>query len=263
MNDDTAQRQALADKIRSDHKRRGNKLRTTLAVVTSLCVVAGVVGFAWMQLNPATDDVDAPPASATAPQHATAEYGFELTQALLTGNENASTAALSVGLYEDFLCGTCSIFHDETGGYLSEQVELGAISLTYYPFSFLLNQSTDEYSQRAANAAACVADQSGVVSYAKMHDLLLEHQPAQGGAGLTDEKLIEFAADAGATDASECITERTFTPWVEEAMNAAIQADVSETPTVRVNGVNVVKVSGDRTTMPGTAELQYAIEALQ
>lgn len=254
-----AHRQALADKIRGDHKRSSTKLRTTLTVVTSLCLVVGVAGVAWTQFTPAADN-ETPVA---APQNATDEYGFELTQALLTGDKNAAASAHPVGLYEDFLCDTCSIFHAETGDYLTEQVRAGTISLTYYPFSFLLKQSTDEYSQRATNAAVCVADEAGVVAYAHMHDLLLEHQPAQGGAGLTDDELIEFAAESGANDAADCITNRTFTPWVEEAAEAALRADVAETPTIRVNGVNVVKVSGDHTSMPGTAELQYAIEALK
>lgn len=261
MSDGAQHRQELADKIRSSHLRSSRKLRVTTVLLVSLGVVGCFSALMWFQLRPTFEA-----SIVKIPANATDDYGFLLTKALLSGEEldaNATSDVVQVKVYEDYLCDSCKIFHDETGGFLVEQVTNGSISLSYHPFAFLLNQSTDEYSQRATNAAVCVADESGVPAYAAMHDLLLKNQPAVGGPGLTDEELVDLAAEVGVEDVASCITEQRFTPWVEEATQAALNADVSGTPTVRVNGLSIVKTDNGRNTMPGAAEIQYAIEAQQ
>lgn len=249
-------RQELADRIRQEHLRGSGRRRVQAMVLVVLLVVAAIGLLLWMQFRAHQESV------VTAPQNATEEYGFLLTPALKNGTEPTDATPVRVVTYEDFLCPSCGIFHTESSPFLAEQVAAGAIELEYRPISFLVNASTDEYSQRAANAAVCVADQAGVVAYAAMHDLLLANQPAEGGAGLSDEQLIDFATQAGAEGVDDCVTERTFWPWIEEATAAGLAADVHETPTVRVNGQNVVRSDNGKESMPGPPELQYAIEAV-
>lgn len=261
MSEGVQQRQELADQIRNRHRRSSRKLRVVTLVSVSIGVVACVIALFWVQLRPTV--------AATivkTPSHATEDYGFLVTQSVLAG-ENASAdpdpALPVVQLFDDFLCESCRVFHEETGGFLTEEVASGKITLSLHPFSFLHTQSTDEYSQRATNAAVCAANEAGVGAYVAMHELLLQNQPAQRGAGLSDERLIELAVEAGAANATECIEDRTFTPWVEEATRAALDADVTETPTVRIGGLNIVRSDNGRFSMPGEAELKYAIEAHQ
>lgn len=260
MDDGTQQRQELADKIRQSHLQSSRKLKVVTLLLVSFGVVACLAALYWFQLGPAGES-----SGAIAPDNATDDYGFEITQAILEGEATGAEpleGTPRVQVYEDFLCDSCKIFHEETGGFLREQVSSGEITLSYHPFSFLLTQSTDEYSQRATNAAVCVADEAGVMAYITMHGLLLEHQPATGGAGLTNEELIKFASEAGANDTAACIEDQKFTPWVEEATQAGLDSGVKETPTVRVDGLSVIKSENGRTTMPGKAELEYAIGAL-
>ena len=254
MQGSTADRQAMADRIRHEHL-HGDPKRRLVGWVIALAVIAGAVALiaVILPLLPTPGDDEAPE-----PANATEDYGF-----LLAPETDAAGEPIAVVLYEDFLCGSCRAFHDETGEFLTEQLEAGVISLEYRPIAFLLTASTDEYAQRAANAAVCVADEAGVEAYALMHDLLLEHQPEQGGAGLTDEQLTEFAAEAGATEAAECIEERTFEVWVGQALEASLAADVSVTPTVRVDGVNVVRLSDGQESIPGPEELEFAFDSLQ
>lgn len=260
MSDGAQQRQELADKIRQSHLQSSRKLKIGSLLLVSFGVIACLFALYWFQLGSAGEA-----SGAVVPDNATEDYGFELTQAIFDG-EDPDAAPVEgtprVQVYEDFLCESCKVFHEETGGFLTEQVSSGAITLSYHPFAFLLTQSTDEYSQRATNAAVCVADEAGVMAYATMHDLLLEHQPAEGGPGLTDEELIEFASEAGADNVADCIEDREFTPWIEEAMQAGLDAGVKETPTVRVDGLSVIKSGDGGTTMPGEAELEYAIRTL-
>lgn len=256
MNEVTEHSRALADKIRADHRHssRKQRIRGGIIVVLGVLICLGVL--LWLQIRPDPD-------AAKVPEHATEDYGFTLTPALLRDEadteEGESDELIPVSLYEDFLCDSCKIFHEESGPYLQQLIEDETISLTYYPFTFLVNDSTDEYAQRAANAAVCVADNAGVAAYANMHALLFENQPVRGGDGLSDETLIEYAQEAGADNVSDCITERVFDEWVEEALSAGMKADVTTTPTVRVGGLNVVKMIDGKETMPGPDEISVAI----
>src|SRR5690625_3587095 len=184
MKSGAERRKALAEKIRSEH-RQSERQRQLVTVGLSVVVVVAILGvFAWFKAEN-LDDADA----FQTPENATEDYGFRLTPELLNGSleaedeQAADPQFVDVLLYEDFLCYSCRIFHETSSEFLTEKVRSGDISLTYHPFTFMLTQSTNEYSQRAANAAACVADASGVVAYAAMHGLLFEAQPQQGGAG--------------------------------------------------------------------------------
>lgn len=261
MSNDARQRQELADKIRKSHTRSSRKFQVATALIVSLGVVASLAALYWFQSAPESDS-----AAALAPAHATEDYGFEITQAVLAGDASTGESddpASRVQVFADFLCDSCRLFHDESGAFLTEQVASGAISLTYHPAAFLTRPSADDYSGRAANAAACVADEAGLLAYVTMHELLLEHQPVGDAPAPSDTELVGFAAEAGAPDAARCIDDRTFTPWVGEATQAAIDAGVTETPTVRVDGLSVLKSQDGKTTMPGQAELEYAIGATQ
>lgn len=244
-------RQALADKIRNEHL-HGNRRRgvvNKLGLVTAAVILCGAV--LWIQLAGAQSTGSA----ADAPRNATADYGF-----LADGETETERPPTPVVIYEDFLCSSCSLFHEQTSQYLSEQVAAGAITLEYRPFAFLVNASPNEYSQRAANAAACVGDLGGTGAFVAMHSKLLANQPEHGAAGPNDEQLIEFAKDAGVEDAESCITDRRFDDWVSKALNAAVASGVSVTPTIHVGDLEVVREDNGQESMPGVAELQFAIE---
>lgn len=268
MTERAAQRQALADKIRGEHLRSTRRRRIATMITVVCAALVGAVVIVWLQLNPGNEDEIA------APNNVSDTYGFVLTPELANGGEaeageeaeiesESAPGVTPLALYEDFLCDSCQVFHEQSGAFLAEQLEAGRISVTYYPGAYLLTQSTDEYSQRAANAAVCVGDQTGAVGYAAMHGLLLANQPAQGGPGLSDDELIEFAEQAGAKDVGECVRDRVFGPWVEEASAAALATGVTETPTIRVAGLNVVRSDNGRESMPGPDELAFALEATQ
>ena len=59
----------------------------------------------------------------------------------------------------------------------------GKITVEYRPLGFLDSRSTTNYSSRAANAAACVVNESPE-KYSDFVDLLFDKQPAEGSAGL-------------------------------------------------------------------------------
>ncbi|MBU4214940.1 MAG: DsbA family protein [Cellulomonas sp.] len=101
-----------------------------------------------------------------------------------------------------------------------------------------------DYSQRAANAFACVASFAPSDAVA-MNQALFTAQTTFGSAGLSDAELVTTAKGAGATgkDVASCITSHSYVDWVQEASQRAVLStpfdavgSLRETPTVVVAG---------------------------
>jgi protein-disulfide isomerase len=103
-----------------------------------------------------------------------------------------------------------------------------------------------QYSLRAANAAACVAEFSPN-HFFDFNEALFINQPKEGSAGLTDQQIEARATNAGVTDmlqVSRCIDERRFRSWVQAATARALNGpipgsdlkEIAGTPTIIVNG---------------------------
>ena len=258
MDDGNSRASEQASKLLRASDDRGRRSRAGLTVVIVLAAIALVAASTALLQRQESSEAD----DIAAPRNATESFGFRLTPAIATGTDVADPA-ITVAVYEDFLCPTCRQFEEQSGAFLREAVASGRIVVEYRPFTFLLSATTNEYTQRAANAAACVADEAGVAAYAAMHDLLYVNQPPEGGAGPEDDRLVELAREAGAPDAGDCIRDRTFDAWVEAALAEGREAGISSTPTVVVNDqvLTVVNDNG-RPVAPSTDDLEQALEAL-
>ncbi len=218
---------------RSDLRRR----RVTISVVALLVAIVG--GGAAVQAARSTAD-----GPAAAPTGVTADgYGVMF---------GAAAAPVLVEVYEDFMCPACGRFEGAAGAALREMTADGKVRVVFRPMAFLDGASTNRYSTRAANASACAVDAGRFPAY---HAGLFAAQPAEGGPGLSDAKLVALGADAGITDKgfAACVENLDFLPWTQRATDAASKAGVVQTPTIRVNG----KSLADRT-LPG---LQAAVQA--
>ncbi|WP_345752719.1 DsbA family protein [Microbacterium rhizophilus] len=200
------------------------------AAVVVVLVVIGVL-VVWMN-NQATSGGDAPQA----------------------GNIDAETGAISIGdgddvlsEYLDFMCPVCNQFHQVYGDTIRGLIDDGSITFDIHPIAILDAKSQGtEYSTRAANAMYCVAEESedAVLPF---YDLLFENQPQETTPGLTDEQLIEFAGQAGAEGAADCITDGThsrFVSMITEKTPVPEGAGGIGTPTVLLNG-EFLQLTGD------------------
>ncbi len=146
---------------------------------------------------------------------------------------------IHIQTFVDYMCPYCGQFEATNAEYIKSLVDSGAASLEVVPISFLDRASLGtQYSTRAMNAFACVAD-SAPQNALDFHDLLFVNQPAESSTGLDDATLISLAGQAGATspDIATCIQEQTFKSWTESATDHAMQVTgVQGTPTVIVNG---------------------------
>ena len=139
------------------------------------------------------------------------------------------------------MCPFCGDFEETGRDVLQEYVDSGTVQVRYHVLSILDDQSSTQYSTRAANAQAVVLDTSGPDVAAKFHDLLFENQPEEGSAGLSDDELVDLAVQAGATEAEVArgIEDREFEQWVKNGTDQASKDDVTSTPTVKVNDTTV------------------------
>ncbi|WP_309075840.1 thioredoxin domain-containing protein [Paenarthrobacter sp.] len=170
------------------------------------------------------------------------------------GGEAEAGKPVKVIAYIDFICPVCKQFETAYGESLTNLRNEGKISVEYRALGFLDRQSTTNYSSRAANAAACVVN-SSPEKYAEFFNLLFERQPAEGGAGISDNDLKKMATEIGAANIDSCIDSKQFRPWVKVATQEAAAIGVTGTPTVFIDG----KQWDGRSDL--NAEIQTAITA--
>jgi protein-disulfide isomerase len=169
------------------------------------------------------------------------------------GAEAEAGQPVKVIAYIDFICPVCKRFEDTYNDALTSLRNEGKITMEYRPLGFLDRQSSTNYSSRSANAAACVADKAPE-KYAEYVDVLFANQPAEGGAGLSDDKLKSLATDIG-TDINSCVDDKTFRPYVKYSTELAANTGISGTPTVFIDGKQWDGASDLN------AEIQAAIDA--
>ncbi|QMU81520.1 thioredoxin domain-containing protein [Paenarthrobacter ureafaciens] len=151
------------------------------------------------------------------------------------GAEAEAGKPVKVVAYIDFICPVCKRFETTYGESLTNLRNEGKISLEYRPLGFLDQQSTTNYSSRAANAAACVVNTSPE-KYADFFNLLFERQPSEGGAGISDKDLKAMATEVGAANIDSCVDNKEFRPYVKVATQEAAAIGITGTPTVFVDG---------------------------
>jgi protein-disulfide isomerase len=169
------------------------------------------------------------------------------------GAEAEEGQPVKVIAYIDFICPVCLRFEETYNEALTSLRNEGKITMEYRPLGFLDRQSSTNYSSRSANAAACVAD-TAPDKYAEYVNVLFENQPAEGGAGLSDDKLKSLASDIGA-DINSCVDDKTFRPYVKYSTELAANSGITGTPTVFIDG----KQWDGGTDL--NAEIQAAIDA--
>jgi protein-disulfide isomerase len=196
-------------------QRRKRTMWISIAAVAAL-VIAGLIGWAVYAGGKTTQY--------TAPQGANSAG-----TGIVSG-----TGPVVVDEYVDFLCPHCKAFHDEAGASVQQLVNAGKITLVTHPVAFLDGASTNQYSTRASAASGCAAEYG---KFTEFSDVLFANQPAEGGAGPSDDGLIALGQRAGlGNDFAQCVRDKRFVNWTGHVTDQAGRAGVNGTPTVLVNG---------------------------
>lgn len=221
------ERQAKVAQLRAASAKAESRRRTLVVGSVVAVLVAVIVGVFVVVQNTRRDEATS---SAATP----ANVGGDGGNSIVAGPDGAP---VKVVIYEDFQCPYCAQFEAANRDQLAAWVAAGDVQVQYRPIAFLDQASTDKYSTRSLNAAAAVVN-SSPDAFAEFHNLLFENQPAEGGAGLTDEQLIGYAVQAGASEAEirTAVEDLTYEGWAARVTEASSKAGISGTPTVQVNG---------------------------
>jgi protein-disulfide isomerase len=149
--------------------------------------------------------------------------------------------------YVDFQCPVCQAFEATNGAQIKTWVDSGVASLEVHAIAFLDNSSMGNmYSTRAANAAACVAEEQPQ-DYFSVMQALFANQPAESTPGRSDKQILDVLKSAGVSGdkITNCVTTQQFANWVtaettringKQFPNTVTPTAFRGTPTVFVDG---------------------------
>jgi len=239
---DAAREKAREQRLRQQRRERRNKI--VLQAGIGVVVLAIVAIVAVILVNAIRPPGPGPKNMADDGILITKGLVAERTGALKAGGKPvqrpASSGAVSIRVYEDFGCPYCDEFETTDSAYIKGLVQSGKATLQIYPVAILDNNfQGSQYSTRAANAAAAVANWSPDQFYA-FHGLLYAHQPKEGSNGLSDDQLIAYAKQAGVShlaQISAAIRNHTFFSWVGDATQRFLRADFAGTNIHSLNDI--------------------------
>lgn len=209
--------------VREQLAREERKRRLTIIslIAGAVIIIAGLVGWGIASSQKST--------KAETPINASAD-GVGLVQGGAGGKAK-------VELYVDFMCPHCKTFEEEAVSSLNEWMAAGKAEVIIHPVAILDDASTTNYSTRAAAAAACASDDGKLTEFAAP---LFAKQPAEGGAGLSDDELITIGKGVGlGGNFEQCVKDGKYKTWVPKVTEAAYARGVQGTPTVYVNDKQV------------------------
>ncbi|NLT53892.1 MAG: thioredoxin domain-containing protein [Actinomycetales bacterium] len=214
---------------REESRRRTVRIAVSVVVVIVLAVVAVVI----VQI---AREKELEASGSKPPRHLT-------DGAFAVGSKDAP---VTVTVYEDFLCAACKTFERANRDQFAQWVDAGLLRIAYRPIAVLDYQSKDFYPSRAVVAAAAVMDLAPE-GFPAFHAALFDNQPAPGGEGLPEEKIIEFAVQAGAprAEVTKAIKDSAYRGWVVDTTKDAAQAGIGEPPVVLVNDKPVTALDED------------------
>ncbi|MFG2102635.1 DsbA family protein [Micromonospora echinaurantiaca] len=197
-------------------RRRKRTLWVSIGAVLVL-VVAGLIGWSVYSSQQA-DEFTAPPGA------------NEPGTGVVLGS-----GPVTIDLYEDYLCPACKQFQQVSGDTIDQLVSEGKAKVVFHPVAYLNRFSTTDYSTRSSAASGCAAAGG---KFKEFTDVLFERQPPEGGAGLSDDELIDIGAGVGLDrdDFGSCVRDGTYEPWTEHVTEEASKANVTGTPTILVDG---------------------------
>ncbi|TPX04380.1 hypothetical protein FJ656_12185, partial [Schumannella luteola] len=121
----------------------------------------------------------------------------------------------------------------------------GYVTLELHPVALVDTAAGDDYSVRAANALACVAQYAPDSAYAVATAMAAAY-PAADTDPPADDALAILVQNAGVTEehVAGCITDERFRPWVTRASAHAASTGVPGTDLGPVTSAPVILVNG-------------------
>lgn len=259
-----------AKRAREERERRAKRRRILIPTGVSIAVIAIVVIVVVVVAT--TPKAAAPAANGPANMVSdgivfSASGGTTAvvpTAALKKGDSPVSTTwpssdtRMHLVTYVDWTCPDCQEFEEQYASTISSLVAANKLTLEVHPVAILDGHYTTNYSTRAANAAACIA-QYQPDEFLNAQVAMFKNQAAEGSAGLTDSQILSIVHGAGVTESrvDSCINQLTFKNWVAASTDRAVSDSSIIDPSVGGFGTPTFTVDGKLTSVTNVvADLQ-------
>ncbi|WP_341728156.1 DsbA family protein [Brooklawnia sp.] len=203
---------------------RNNRVRGWVMFGTLGVALVLIVGLVTWGITQATKPAP------TAPKAVVGDYSLAIGQA---------DAPVTIAIYQDFMCPYCGQFERTNRDDIETLVADGTAKVELHLMNFLDPQSQGtNYSTRAASALIAVASAQPEHALA-FNAALYDNQPAEGSTGLDDSQLADLAREAGVSEAVySTFPEIANADRVDRSNQAALDAGITSTPTIKINGTD-------------------------
>lgn len=238
-----------AKQLRADQRKKDLRNRILIQGgigVVLLAIIAAVAIIVVTSIRPATAG---PKNMASDGIVIGAELKAMTTPALAAGADPIPTTTdptvAHIRLYIDYLCPWCGQFEAANMEQMKDWMSTGAAVVEFHPIALLTSKSVGtQFSLRAANAAACVANYSPD-KFLSFNSKMFANQPEEGTEGLTDAEIVAIAYNAGASSSVEsCVKDMDFKAWVQAATQRALDGPLPGTKVKKVEGTPTILVNG-------------------
>ena len=211
------ERRARAEQLKAERESaaRASERRTRLLIAVAVVAAIALIAVAVVATQSSTGENAAVPSGVEAPAGG-APFGGD-------------SAPVVMDEWIDFACPACATFNAALGPTINDLVEAGDLQVIYHPISFI-----NAGSERAANAFGCAIDQGQTHEF---YDAVFAAQGAESEP-FTNEALIAIGASIGidAPEFEACVNDGTYLGWADNLDAAQVEAGVTGTPTIFLNG---------------------------
>jgi protein-disulfide isomerase len=252
-----------AKQLREDQKKKDRRNRVLLqggivvAAVTIIAIVAFAITSSIRPAGPGPSNMASDGILIGKDMKAVSTAPLQPDAKPVASTPDSTGTVADIRVYVDYLCPICGNFETTNSEQIANWVKSGAATVEIHPISILTSKSAGtQYSLRAANAAACVANYSPDNFY-NFSAAMFRNQPKEGTAGRSDAEIKKIVTSSGVktslSQINSCIDDTTYKSWVlattDRALtgplpNSSVHA-VTGTPTVLVNGKQYVGALDD------------------
>ncbi|CAM3371571.1 thioredoxin domain-containing protein [Deinococcus saxicola] len=176
-------------------------------------------------------------------------------------------APVSIVTIEDFKCPVCKQFTENIEPELkTKYVDTGKAKIYTLIWPFLAQNArlpTDD-SKLAGQAALCVFDDGGNAAFESFKNIVFRGQGEESTVWATKTRLKELASNVEGIDQTKfagCLDTDATAARVDAMEKQAVDAGVNSTPTIFVNGKQVLAASGQGSYSPD--DIGKAVDAAQ
>lgn len=145
-------------------------------------------------------------------------------------------APVVIEVWEDFQCPACKDYSERIEPLIVQNyVASGQVYYIFRQFPFLDDRAPTKESDQAANASMCALEQGRFWDY---HDMLFVNWSSENAGSFSDKRLIAFAEalELDMNSFSTCFNQNRYQEEIDADIAAGIEAGVTGTPSVFVNG---------------------------